>query len=182
MKLFIIADIHGSLSSLNLALKAFTRQQADYLVILGDVLNHGPRNALPNGYEPAMVASKLNEFAKRIIAVRGNCDSEVDQGLLNFPIDATYNQLLANDRRFFLTHGHVYHTDALPPLSKGDIFCFAHSHQPVAEKRGHLFYFNPGSIALPRGEAPASYGLIDQQGLSVKRLFDDELMLYQDLA
>ncbi|MFO6422242.1 phosphodiesterase [Motilimonas sp. KMU-193] len=183
MKLFVITDIHGSLSSLNLALQAFHQEQADYIVLLGDILNHGPRNPLPNGYEPAMVAAKLNEYAKKIIAVRGNCDSEVDQGLLHFPLDASYNQLLVGNRRVFITHGHIYHPLNLPPLERGDVFCYGHTHIAMAEKQHNLVMFNPGSITLPRGENnPPSYGLIEPEGVSVKRLSDSKLILFQDLA
>ncbi len=183
MKFFVIADIHGSIPALNLALQAFDQEQADYIILLGDILNHGPRNPLPNGYEPAMVAVKLNEYAKQIIAVRGNCDSEVDQGLLDFPIDASYNQLLIGHRRVFITHGHIYHSQNLPPLQRGDVFCFGHSHIAMAEKQNDIVMFNPGSITLPRGEVNTpSYGLIESQGVSVKRLSDSKLILFQDLA
>lgn len=98
-----------------------SRKVAPWLIILGDVLNHGPRNALPEGYAPAEVAERLNSVAERIIAVRGNCDSEVDQMLLRFPMTAPRQQVLGEGYRLFLTHGHLYSPDNLPPLAAGDV-------------------------------------------------------------
>ena len=108
MKLMFASDIHGSLPAAERVLALFARSGAQWLVILGDVLNHGPRNALPEGYAPAQVAEALNSVAERVIAVRGNCDSEVDQMLLRFPITAPWQQVLSARTRLFLTHGHLY--------------------------------------------------------------------------
>lgn len=107
MKLMFASDIHGSLPATERVLERFAASGAQWLVILGDVLNHGPRNALPEGYAPAQVAERLNELASRIIAVRGNCDSEVDQMLLHFPMTAPWQQILTENQRLFLTHGHL---------------------------------------------------------------------------
>lgn len=107
MKLMFASDIHGSLPATERVLERFAASGAQWLVILGDVLNHGPRNALPEGYAPAQVAERLNEQASRIIAVRGNCDSEVDQMLLHFPMTAPWQQILTENQRLFLTHGHL---------------------------------------------------------------------------
>lgn len=108
MKLMFASDIHGSLPATERVLERFAQSGARWLVILGDVLNHGPRNALPEGYAPAQVAERLNAVATQIIAVRGNCDSEVDQMLLHFPITAPWQQILTQERRLFLTHGHLF--------------------------------------------------------------------------
>lgn len=107
MKLMFASDIHGSLPATERVLERFAASGAQWLVILGDVLNHGPRNALPEGYAPAQVAERLNALAARIIAVRGNCDSEVDQMLLHFPMTAPWQQILTENQRLFLTHGHL---------------------------------------------------------------------------
>lgn len=107
MKLMFASDIHGSLPATERVLERFAQSGAQWLIILGDVLNHGPRNALPEGYAPADVAVKLNGVAQRVIAVRGNCDSEVDQMLLDFPITAPWQQVLSERTRLFLTHGHL---------------------------------------------------------------------------
>lgn len=111
MKLAIISDIHGSIIALERVLTQLEPWQPDHYLLLGDLLNHGPRNPLPEGYNPAAVADRLNELAPQIIAVRGNCDSEVDQMLLRFPITAPYNQLLVDERRWFVSHGHLYRPD-----------------------------------------------------------------------
>lgn len=102
-----------------------SRKAARWLIILGDVLNHGPRNALPEGYAPGEVAERLNSVAERIVAVRGNCDSEVDQMLLRFPMTAPRQQVLSERYRLFLTHGHLYSPDNLPPLAAGDVWHMA---------------------------------------------------------
>lgn len=120
-------------------------------MILGDVLNHGPRNALPEGYAPAQVAERLNEQAAQIIAVRGNCDSEVDQMLLKFPMTAPWQQVLLENQRLFLTHGHLFGPDNLPALRASDVLVYGHTHLPVADKKGDIYHFNPGSVSIPKG-------------------------------
>lgn len=176
MKLMFASDIHGSLPATERVLQLFAQSDARWLVILGDVLNHGPRNALPEGYAPAEVAKRLNEQAERIIAVRGNCDSEVDQMLLTFPIMAPWQQVLTADRRLFLTHGHQYGADNLPPLSPGDILIYGHTHLPVAEKRDRIYHFNPGSVSIPKGGNDASYGMLDNNVLRVIALNDQRII------
>lgn len=168
MKLFFASDIHGSFVAAQKAIAAFEKSGAKYLILLGDILNHGPRNALPEGYDPIKVAELLNQYADRITAVRGNCDSDVDQMLLDFPMMADYNLvMLADGRRLFLTHGHIYNADKHPPLMNGDVIVSGHTHIPVAELKSDYYAFNPGSVAIPRNGLPASYGLLDDNQLSV---------------
>lgn len=181
MKQFFISDIHGSLSSLNKALDCFEREQADQIIILGDVLYHGPRNPLPEEYNPAEVAKVLNRYKDKIIAVRGNCDSEVDQMLIEYPMMETYCMVQLADRKIFLTHGHVFNLDNLPSLNPGDIFAFGHIHVPVAEKLGTHYLLNPGSIALPKEGNPSSYGIFDGAKLQVKT-FDGVLLKETNLS
>ncbi|HBC7345322.1 TPA: phosphodiesterase [Citrobacter koseri] len=176
MKLMFASDIHGSLPATERVLERFAQSGAQWLVILGDVLYHGPRNALPEGYAPAQVAERLNEQAARIIAVRGNCDSEVDQMLLHFPITAPWQQVLLENRRIFLTHGHLFGTDYVPALNAGDVLAYGHTHLPVAEKRGELYHFNPGSVSIPKGGFAASYGILDDNVLSVIALNDQSII------
>lgn len=176
MKLMFASDIHGSLPATERVLALFAQSDARWLVILGDVLNHGPRNALPEGYAPAEVAKRLNEQAERIIAVRGNCDSEVDQMLLTFPIMAPWQQVLIADRRLFLTHGHLFGADKQPALSPGDILIYGHTHLPVAEKRDRIYHFNPGSVSIPKGGNDASYGMLDNNVLRVIALNDQRVI------
>ncbi|MTH46401.1 phosphodiesterase [Intestinirhabdus alba] len=172
MKLMFASDIHGSLPATERVLELFSASGARWLIVLGDILNHGPRNALPEGYDPAQVAGRLNDVAERIIAVRGNCDSEVDQMLLRFPIVAPCQQILLENQRLFLTHGHLFGPDNPPPLCDGDVLVYGHTHLPVAEKRGAVFHFNPGSVSIPKGGFAASYGILADNILSVITLND----------
>ncbi|WP_253383157.1 phosphodiesterase [unidentified bacterial endosymbiont] len=176
MKLMFASDIHGSLLATERILALFAESEAQWLVLLGDVLNHGPRNALPEGYNPAQVAETLNQYASRIIAVRGNCDSEVDQMLLHFPLTAPWQQVLLKNCRLFLTHGHLYGPDTLPALAAGDVLVYGHTHIPVAEKRGEIYHVNPGSVSIPKGGYPASYGLFDENTFSVIALNDQQVI------
>lgn len=177
MTIFIASDIHGSLPATEVLLSAFSASGAKTLVLLGDILNHGPRNPIPEGYNPAEVASRLNEFAAQIIAVRGNCDSEVDQMLLDFPIMADYAWLvLESGTRLFLTHGHLYNADKRPALSPNDVLVHGHTHIPVAQRDGEHFVFNPGSVTFPRNGFAPSYGLYDDGELKTVT-FDDECIV-----
>lgn len=176
MKLMFASDIHGSLPATERVLELFSASGAQWLVILGDVLNHGPRNALPEGYAPAQVAERLNELAARIIAVRGNCDSEVDQMLLHFPIIAPWQQILTENQRLFLTHGHLFGPQNMPALSAGDVLVYGHTHLPVAELQGDVYHFNPGSVSIPKGGFAASYGILDDNVLSVMALNDQSVI------
>lgn len=175
MKLFFLSDIHGSAAGLNRALAAYEAEGADYLVSLGDLLYHGPRNPLPEDYNPKEVAARLNGVKNKIITVRGNCDSEVDQMLIEFPILAEYAVVLYEGRRIFVTHGHHYHMDHLPALSKGEVFIQGHTHVPVAEKRGGVYVLNPGSVSLPKENYPASYGIL-ADGLFQVKAFDGAVL------
>ncbi|VEA68899.1 Phosphodiesterase yfcE [Serratia rubidaea] len=150
MKLMFASDLHGSLPATTRVLELFAQNGADWLILLGDLLNHGPRNALPDGYQPAQVAEQLNRYAHKIIAVRGNCDSEVDQMLLSFPMDAPWQQVLWQKRRLFLTHGHLYHPSALPPLSAGDVLVYGHTHLPQAQRCGRFTALIRGRSVCPR--------------------------------
>jgi len=167
MKLFFASDIHGSLPATELMLTRFTASGADWLILLGDLLYHGPRNPLPEGYNPSTVAQLLNQYARNIIAVRGNCDSEVDQMLISFPIMASWQQILTKQGRLFLTHGHEYSPTHLPPLNEHDVLVYGHTHIPHAEKLDNIYCFNPGSISLPKGGYPASFGILADNKLQV---------------
>lgn len=176
MKLMFASDLHGSLPATEKVLEIFGRSGAQWLVLLGDLLNHGPRNALPAGYQPAAVAQCLNSYKNQIIAVRGNCDSEVDQMLLQFPIMAGWQQIIMPETRLFLTHGHLYHPGALPPLREGDILVYGHTHLPQAEWQDDIICFNPGSVSIPKGGYPASYGMLDEGVLQVLTLQNEDLV------
>jgi len=168
MKLLFISDIHGSLFYANKAMESFHNENAQYLVLLGDILYHGVRNPLPKDYNPKEVASLLNKFADKIIAVRGNCDSEVDQMVLDFPIMSDYSNILYKGRRLFLTHGHIYNVDNMANLCKGDALIYGHTHVARVEKRGDIFILNPGSISMPKEDSPNSYAILEEDTFKIK--------------
>ncbi|CAM4013934.1 phosphodiesterase [Vibrio neonatus] len=168
MKLFFASDLHGCLASTKKVVEAYLASGAEHFILLGDVLNHGPRNPVPEAYAPAQVAELLNNYKDNIIAVRGNCDSEVDQMLLEFPLMSDFAMvLLESGQRLFLTHGHLYNQNKLPPLKSGDVLAHGHTHLPVAQSMGEYILFNPGSSTIPKGGNVASYGLLEGTELSV---------------
>lgn len=181
MKLFFASDLHGDLAATERMLAQYQRLGCDGLILLGDMLNHGPRNPIPEHYQPTAVAEALNQYASEIIAVRGNCDSEVDQMLLQFPMMADYAWvMLPSGQRLFLTHGHLYNAEKRPPLRDGDVIVHGHTHVPVAERNQQQFIFNPGSVTFPRNGLPPSYGLYHQGRLEV-RSFDEQIMVHTPL-
>jgi putative phosphoesterase len=181
MKLFFASDIHGSEPATIELIKTYSASGANQLILLGDILNHGPRNPIPQGYNPPKVAELLNSLANQIIAVRGNCDSEVDQMLLNFPMMSDLAWILLEDgRRLILTHGHQYHAQQLPPVQPADVLIHGHTHIPVAEHIGQCHLFNPGSVTFPRDGFAPSYGLLDGKQLRVIS-FAGETLLTLDL-
>ncbi|BDR64801.1 phosphodiesterase [Clostridium tetani] len=170
MKLFFISDIHGSSYYLEKVINIYEKEKADYLVILGDELYHGARNPLPKEYNPKKVAEILNKYKNKIIAVRGNCDSEVDQMVLNYPIMSDYSIILYNNRRLFLTHGHIYNKNNLPTISNGDVFIYGHTHVPLAKRINNIFIINPGSITFPKENTPHCYGILENNTFKIKTL------------
>lgn len=156
MKLFIASDIHGSAWYCRLLLRRLHEQGGENLLLLGDVLYHGPRNDLPRDYAPKEVTAMLTGLDVPVFGVRGNCDAEIDQTVLGFPIMADYSLLLAGGRRIFVTHGHLYTPEEHPKLQPGDAFLFGHIHVPVCEEREGVLILNPGSVAIPKEASPHS--------------------------
>ena len=150
MKLLIASDIHGSAYWCERLLELAEKEQPDKLILLGDILYHGPRNDLPREYAPKRVIPMLTQWADKILCVRGNCEAEVDQMVLPFPCMAQYSQLSADGRTFFLTHGHHNNPDNLPPLATGDVFLFGHTHVKMDEERNGVRCLNPGSVSIPK--------------------------------
>ncbi len=170
MKLMIASDLHGSAFYCRQLLEAFDREQADKLLLLGDLLYHGPRNPLPEGYDPKAVAALLNARKQQILCVRGNCDGEVDQMMLEFPILAEYCLLSIGKRMVFATHGHHFHENNLPMLQQGDVLLHGHTHVPALEDQGTYFYANPGSVTLPKQESIRGYLLLEDGVFTLKDL------------
>ncbi len=171
MKLMIASDIHGSAYYCRQLLDAFCTEQADRLLLLGDILYHGPRNDLPRDYAPKEVLAMLNAMKDKIFCVRGNCDTEVDQMVLSFPILADYCILPAGSRLIYATHGHNHNLQALPPLQPGDILLHGHTHIPAWEPFGsNNLYLNPGSVSIPKSGSAHSYMLLQDNTLLWKSL------------
>ncbi len=157
MKWLIASDIHGSAHYCEKLLDAFRTEGADRLLLLGDILYHGPRNNLPTEYEPKAVISMLNSIKDSILCVRGNCDCEVDQMVLDFPIMAEYAVICVGNRMMLATHGHNFNCENLPPLHKGDILLHGHTHIPMCKDMGEYIYLNPGSVSIPKENSGHSY-------------------------
>ncbi len=167
MKLMFISDIHGSYTWAKRAIETYQEEKADKLIILGDILYHGPRNDLPDGYNCKQVIALLNPLKKDIIAVRGNCDSEVDQMVLDFPMRSDYALYDVDGHHFFLTHGHLYNEDQLPLLNDNDILVYGHFHKPIAKKKDNIYIINPSSISLPK-EGTNSYAIYENHRIVIK--------------
>ncbi len=170
MKYLILSDIHGSRPVLEQVLRFYDAGGYERLLLLGDLLNYGPRNGLPAGLDAMGVAGLLNERADRIVAVRGNCDSEVDQMLLRFPMMGDYALVCDGGRRLFLTHGHVYGEDRLPAAGC-DVFLYGHTHLWKLEPAGagRPVVCNIGSPTFPKGGNPPTFATLDDGWLRVRR-------------
>lgn len=178
MKLMIASDIHGSAFYCEQLLEAYRREGAEKLLLLGDILYHGPRNDLPTGYAPKQVISMLNEMKNDLLCVRGNCDTEVDQMVLEFPILADYCILYAAGRMIYATHGHVYNENKLPPLKKGDVLLHGHTHVPKCTEHEEYLYLNPGSVSIPKESSPHGYLTLTDGLLEWKSLEGEAYMSY----
>ncbi len=161
MKLLIASDIHGSAYWCEKLVRAFEKSKAEKMILLGDILYHGPRNDLPEGYAPKEVTSLLNPLKEKLLCVRGNCDTEVDQMVLDFPVMAEYAYICVDGLNIFATHGHKFNCDALPPLSDGDILLHGHTHIPAFEKHERFTYVNPGSVSIPKNGSEHSYIILE---------------------
>ncbi len=168
MKIIFASDIHGSTYYANILIRQFLNEKADKLVLLGDILYHGPRNPIPRDYHPLKTAEILNQYSDKIICVRGNCDNEADQKVLNFPIMADYAQLVADNYTFFLTHGHLYKSTDLK-AGLDTIFVFGHIHVTVLEKN-QVYVLNPGSISLPKDNKPSTYAIYENGTIQIKTI------------
>ena len=170
MKWMIASDIHGSAYYCEQLIQAYREEKADKLLLLGDILYHGPRNDLPKEYNPKKVISMLNDMKKDICCVRGNCDTEVDQMVLSFPILADYCVLPIGKRLLYATHGHVYNENSLPPISDGDILLNGHTHVPACVEHETYIYMNPGSVSIPKQNSWHGYMILEDNAFYWKDL------------
>lgn len=176
MKLMFVSDIHGSKHYCEIMADLFKQEGANKLILLGDLLYHGPRNDLTQKYSPKDVISILNGLKNEILCVRGNCDSEVDQAVLEFPIMADYSTMYLDDKMVFLTHGHLFNQTRLPALKKGDILIHGHTHIKAIVRTDEYMYLNPGSISLPKDDGINSYMIYEDGVFSIRDLKMKELM------
>ncbi len=175
MKWMIASDIHGSAYWCRKLIEKYKEEQADRLILLGDLLYHGPRNDLPDEYAPKQVISMLNAMKDEILCVRGNCEAEVDQMVLDFPVLADYALLALDKRMIFLTHGHVYNESNVPPLKNGDILLHGHTHVPKCVEHESYIYMNPGSVSIPKENSHHGYMTLEN-GKFLWKDFDGNIL------
>lgn len=175
MKYFIASDIHGSSYYCEQMLEAYKREGAQKLILLGDLLYHGPRNDLPREYAPKKVIAMLNERKEEILCVRGNCEAEVDQMVLDFPVMAEYAFICMDGLNIFATHGHLHNKDKMPPLKKGDILLHGHTHLQAMDKINDQYYLNPGSVSIPKEGNENSYMIYENHTFTIKNLDGKEI-------
>lgn len=166
MKLFIASDIHGSASCCEKMIKAYQRECAGRLVLLGDILYHGPRNDLPDGYDPKKVIELLNPLAAEILCVRGNCDTEVDQMVLDFPIMQEQALIFADGFTLIAAHGHK----EPPKMPENSVLLCGHTHVPIFEKTDGYFRINPGSVSIPKENSERGYIIFEDGTFTWKTL------------
>ncbi len=170
MKLMIASDIHGSAYYAEKLKTAYERENAEKLILLGDLLYHGPRNDLPRDYAPKKVIEILNGMKDELLCVRGNCDTEVDQMVLDFPILADYAVIYADGKTLYLTHGHKFNPENPPKLKKGDYLVNGHTHIPANESMGDFTYINPGSVSIPKNGSGHGYMIFENGKFTLKEL------------
>ncbi len=180
MKWMIASDLHGSAPACRALLEQYQKEGAQKLILLGDLLYHGPRNDLPEGYAPKEVIALLNPVRNELLCVRGNCEAEVDQMVLQFPVMAEYAMLWIDGITIFATHGHLYHEEHLPPLKDGDILLHGHTHVQTLTKKerrdGGMYYLlNPGSAALPKNGNQKSYMIYENRRFTIKNLMGEPI-------
>lgn len=175
-RILIASDLHGDADCTALLLKRFDVEKADLCILLGDLLYHGPRNDLPKGYAPKRSIELLNAACERLLCVKGNCESEVDQMVLNFPVLAEYAVIILNGKRVYLTHGHKWNADNPLPVSAGDLMLCGHTHVPTVIPFGNgNRYLNPGSVSIPKENSPKSYMVYENGVFEWKKLETGEV-------
>ena len=170
MKLMIASDIHGSARWCGRLIEAWRAEGEPRLLLLGDLLYHGPRNDLPDDYAPKRVIEMLNGIREHLLCVRGNCEAEVDQMVLSFPVMADYCAIPLGDRIIYATHGHIHGETNPPPLMPGDILLCGHTHVPAYNRHEDFTYVNPGSVSIPKNGSAHSYMTLEGETFTWKNL------------
>ena len=175
MKFMIASDIHGSAHFCRLLIDAYNRENADRLIILGDILYHGPRNDLPEEYAPKKVIEMLNAIKDELLCVRGNCDTEVDQMVLEFPIMGEYMIIPVGKNIIYATHGHIRNKNNMPPLKKGDVLLHGHTHIPTLDEENGIYIINTGSVSIPKNCSQNGYMIFENNTFTLKNLDGEEI-------
>ena len=176
MKLMIASDIHGSAKWCRAMLEAYRAEGADKLLLLGDLLYHGPRNDLPDEYAPKQVIAMLNEVKDQLLCVRGNCEAEVDQMVLEFPVMADYCALMWEGKVIYATHGHTHGENNPPPMGDHGVLLCGHTHVPCCNRHEMFTYLNPGSTSIPKNGSAHSYAILEGNTMIWKDLEGGEYM------
>lgn len=176
MKLMIASDIHGSKHFCEKLLVKYMDESPEKLIVLGDLLYHGPRNDIPEGYDPKRVCTLLNLVKDNLICVKGNCDAEVDQSILEFPIMSEYAVIFADDIVMYLTHGDKYNIDNPLPMNEHNIMIYGHTHIPLYEENENGVFVNPGSVSIPKENSEHSYLIYEDGVFTWKDLEGNEYM------
>ena len=179
MRIMIASDLHGSFECGKELLLRFEEEKCEKLLLLGDLLYHGARNDLPGGYDTKALTAHLNHYKDRILAVRGNCDAEIDQTVLEFPIMSDFLTLFVDGREWIATHGHIFNEDRMMPHSSGAVLLHGHTHLKVTEKRDDFYYVNPGSVSIPKDDAFGSYMVYENNRFTLKKLSGEALRVFE---
>jgi hypothetical protein len=177
MKIFLATDVHGSAYWAEKVVQKFEQSGAETLVLLGDIYNHGPRNPLPKDYAPMKVAEILSAVSDKLVVVRGNCDSEVDQMISKFDFVSEASMFLndgAQRRRLFFTHGHIHNKDNLPHLKAGDVMFYGHFHKNEIVDVNGVICVNVSSCSLPKDTS--AFCVVDEKQIIISD-FDDNVLL-----
>ena len=180
MKLMIASDLHGSSYYTRKLLESYEKEQPGKLILLGDILYHGPRNDLPKDYAPKEVIAMLNPLANKILCVRGNCEAEVDQMVLDFPVLADYAVLFEQGKTIYVTHGHLFSEEQPPKLSAGDVLLCGHTHVPKCAGHDGWWYLNPGSVSIPKNGSWHGY-MIFEGGKFVWKDLDGNVQMEHEI-
>ena len=182
MKMMIASDVHGSAYWCEKMIAAYRAESAERLLLLGDLLYHGPRNDLPQDYAPKKVIEMLNAIRSELICVRGNCEAEVDQMVLQFPVMADYCVLPLQKHAIYATHGHNHGEDHPLPMMPGDYLLCGHTHVPAFNRHDNFTYVNPGSTSIPKNGSAHSYMILDGDRLYWKNLENGEAYRKETIA
>ncbi|MDO5294908.1 MAG: phosphodiesterase [bacterium] len=178
MKLMFASDLHGSSTYCEKMFDIYKKENAKQLILLGDLLYHGPRNDLPEDYAPKEVIKMLNENKEELLCVRGNCEAEVDQMVLEFPVLADYMIMYLEGKMAFITHGHTHNLENLPPLKQGSLLIHGHTHVLTAQEANGVTYLNPGSMTIPKNGNKNSYMIYEDGVFTIKDLEGNEILTH----